>query len=162
MPATAGTDAAVSTDRLREFIARQGIAAEFIEFDVSCHSVADAAAATGAAPETIAKNICLLDADGGLIVAILRGVDRVSTGRVARALDAERPRVATPREVLAGSGYAVGGTPSFGFDATFLLDPLVAEQERVYSGGGSDRALVRIAPSELLRANGGRVARVRK
>jgi Cys-tRNA(Pro)/Cys-tRNA(Cys) deacylase len=42
------------------------------------------------------------------------------------------------------------------------VDPRVLEKDRVYLGGGSERSLVRMSTRELVRANGGRVARVRK
>jgi prolyl-tRNA editing enzyme YbaK/EbsC (Cys-tRNA(Pro) deacylase) len=42
------------------------------------------------------------------------------------------------------------------------VDPRVLEKDVVYLGGGSDMALVRMGTSELVRANGGRVVRVRR
>jgi prolyl-tRNA editing enzyme YbaK/EbsC (Cys-tRNA(Pro) deacylase) len=64
--------------------------------------------------------------------------------------------------MLAKTGYPAGGTPPFGFDAIFLMDERVYEKPVVYGGGGSDRALIRIAPAEMQRVNGARVAVVRK
>jgi Cys-tRNA(Pro)/Cys-tRNA(Cys) deacylase len=81
---------------------------------------------------------------------------------VGQALGIAPPRLARPEEIEALSGYPCGGTPSFGHSAVFLVDPRVLENEVVYTGGGSETSLVRIAPLELLRANGGRVVRVRK
>jgi Cys-tRNA(Pro)/Cys-tRNA(Cys) deacylase len=149
-------------DRLRQFIEGQGIEAAHLRFDRSCHSVAEAAEAAGVPPEDFVKNICLVDAAGNLIVAIVKGEDRASTSRVGKVLGIERPQVATPAEILEKTGYPVGGTPSFGYPAIFLVDPRVMDKRLVYSGGGSTRSLVRIAPAELLRANGGQVVRVRK
>ena len=149
-------------DRLQAWIDEHAVQAELVRYPVSCHTVEDAAAATEAGVEAIVKNICMIGADGALIVAILPGAARASTSRVGKALATERPRMATPDEVLALSGYPAGGTPSFGFDARFIVDPLVMERDVVFTGGGSERALVRIAPAELVRANGARIARVRK
>jgi prolyl-tRNA editing enzyme YbaK/EbsC (Cys-tRNA(Pro) deacylase) len=36
------------------------------------------------------------------------------------------------------------------------------EKEVVYSGGGSEKSLVRISPQELQKANQGQVVRIRK
>ncbi|HHY92707.1 MAG TPA: hypothetical protein GX511_05145, partial [Firmicutes bacterium] len=82
--------------RLRTFLQEHKAAAEHLVFDRSCHSVAEAAAAAGAAPEDLVKNVCLIDEDGNLIVAIVKGEDRVSTKRVGQALGSEPPRPATP------------------------------------------------------------------
>ena len=64
--------------------------------------------------------------------------------------------------MLRHTGYPAGGTPPFGFEACFLVDERVMEAARVYGGGGSDHALIRIAPAEMLRANCGQVAVLRR
>ncbi|MCP4408530.1 MAG: hypothetical protein GY807_12355, partial [Gammaproteobacteria bacterium] len=67
----------------------------------------------------------MIDDQGNLIVAIVKGEDRASTSRVAKALGITRPRVAEPEEILQKTGYPCGGTPSFGYPAIFLIDPRV-------------------------------------
>ena len=149
-------------EKLKRIIAERGVKAEHLSFESSCHSVADAAETVGAEPEDFIKSSCMVVVDVGVIVAIVKGEDRASTSRVAKALRVGRPRVAAPDEVLGLTGFPVGGTPGFGFQATYLIDPRVLEKDMVYLGGGSDCALVRMSPRELVRANGGRVVRVRK
>ena len=161
-PSDEAASAATATDTLERWIADHGVDAELLRFTDSCHSVADAVAATGAGIDAIIKNLCMIGDDDRLIVAILPGAQRASTRRVGRALGCPPPRLATADEVLARSGYPAGGTPSFGFQAEFVVDPQVMERSVVYTGGGSDRALVRIAPAELVRANAATIARVRK
>lgn len=148
--------------RLQQWIDRHGIEAALVRYAESCHTVEEAAAATGAGVEAIVKNICMIGPDNELIVAILPGAERASTRRVGKALGIAPPRVASPDEVLARTEFPAGGTPSFGFAAQFVVDPQVLEQDVVYTGGGSDRALVRIATSALVAANAALVARVRK
>lgn len=140
-----------------------GITGELLWFDQSCHSVAEAAEAVGAAESDFVKNICMILPDGRLAVATVKGEDRASTSNVAKALGLqERPRTATPDGILQRTGYPCGGTPSFGYAAGFLVDERVMEKKSVYSGGGSIQALVNIASKDLLLANQGRVARIRK
>ena len=148
--------------KLKQFITGGGIEAKHLSFEQSCHSVAEAAAAVGTSPENFVKNICMTDARGQVIVAIVKGEDRASTSRVAKALQTERVRTMTPDEMLVKTGYPCGGTPSFGFAATFLIDPRVMQKDEVYTGGGSETALIRVSPRVLLRANGGRVVRIRR
>lgn len=149
--------------RLAGWIAELGVDAELLVFDVRCHSVAEAAAAANATPDDFVKNICMVGSDDRLIVAIVHGRHSASTSRVARALDLpERPRLATPDEIAMRTGYGFGGTPSFGYEATFLVDPAVVAMDVLYTGGGSDHALVRTTPTALLAANNGRVVRIRR
>lgn len=136
--------------------------AEHMSFEQSCHSVAEAAEAANASPDDLVKNLCMIGSDGELIVAIVHGRDRASTSRVGKALATDRPRMATPEEILERTGFPCGGTPSFGFEATFLIDPRVEEMQSIITGGGSEYSLTRVDTQEMLRANDGRVVRVRK
>lgn len=148
--------------KLKDYLRSHQVDGEHLSFDQSCHSVADAAKAVGASPSDFVKNICMIDADGHLVVAIVKGEDSASTKRVAKCLNIERPRAAAPEEILERTGYPCGGTPSFGFQATFLVDPRVLECDVVYTGGGSEQSLVKISSQELVRANQGEVARIRR
>ena len=103
----------------------------------------------------------MADSSGGLIVAIVKGEDRASRTRVGKVLGVQRPEMASPDLMLEKSGYPVGGIPSFGYAARFLIDERVMEKESIYCGGGSEDALVRISPKELLKWNKALVARIR-
>lgn len=148
--------------KIKEYMQHKKINAEHLELNESCHTVEEAAKAVNGAVDEFVKNICMMDDDGRLIVAIVKGEDRASTSRVGKALNIARPRLAEEDEVLKGTGYPAGGIPSFGYDAIFLIDPKVTELEYVYTGGGSIHSLVKIKVSELMQANQGMVARVRK
>ena len=147
---------------LKKFLHDNNIRAEHLSFEQSCHSVAEAAEAAHANTEDFIKNICMVDSRGTLIVAVVKGEDRASTSRVGKVLAIERPRLATPEEIFEKTGYPCGGTPSFGYDAVFLIDPKVMEKEVVYTGGGSECSLVRISPKELQQVNKGQIVRIRK
>jgi Cys-tRNA(Pro)/Cys-tRNA(Cys) deacylase len=149
-------------EKLKSFMQAQGIQGEHRVFSQSCHSVAEAAVAVGGSPQDIVKNVCMLDEKARFIVAIVKGEGRASTSRVAQALGVQKVRTASPEEVLERTGYPAGGTPSFGYEAIFLIDPKVMEKEKVYTGGGSENSLVLIDPKELHRANQGQIVRIRK
>lgn len=148
--------------KLRQFLQESQAEAEHLQFDQSCHSVEDAAKAANTSINALVKNICFIDPQDNLIVAIVKGEDRVSTTRVAKSLGVAEVRVATPEEILLRTGYPCGGTPSFGFVATFLIDPKVLETEVVYTGGGSDQSLTKVASQELQRMNQGQIVRIRR
>ncbi len=149
-------------EALKKFMAENDVRGEHMSFAQSCHSVEDAAKAANANQDDFVKNICMIGEGGQFLIAIVKGEDRASTSRVADALGIERPRLATQEEILTRTGFPCGGTPSFGFEATFLIDPRVMEKEIIYTGGGSEQSLVKITPQELIKANHGKVIRVRK
>lgn len=149
-------------EKLKKFMMQEQVQGEHLIFEQSCHSVKDAAFVANADVEDFVKNICLIDTQDNLIVAIVKGENRVSTSRVAKALQIERIRSATPSEILSLTGYPCGGTPSFGYSAKFLLDPKVMEKEFIYTGGGSENSLIKISSLELQRINRGQIIRIRK
>jgi prolyl-tRNA editing enzyme YbaK/EbsC (Cys-tRNA(Pro) deacylase) len=149
-------------EKLKKFLQDSGIKAEHLSFEQSCHSVEEAAKAANVNKEDIVKNICMVGSHGNIITAIVKGEDRASTKRAAKALNIERPRIATPGEILEKTGYPCGGLPSFGYQAIFLIDPKVMEKEIVYSSGGSENSLLKISPKEMQRVNNGLIVRIRK
>ncbi|MDH5439897.1 MAG: YbaK/EbsC family protein [Candidatus Bathyarchaeota archaeon] len=149
-------------EKLKAYIRRHNIGGEHLSFKQSCHTVKEAARAADADIEDFVKNICMIDAQGSFIVAIVKGEDRASTSRVGKALGIDRPRIAEPEEILEKTGYPCGGVPSFGYKAAFLIDPKVMMRKALYTSGGSENSLVRISSAELQRANNGRIVRIRK
>jgi prolyl-tRNA editing enzyme YbaK/EbsC (Cys-tRNA(Pro) deacylase) len=149
-------------EKLKTYMREANVSGEHLTFSEPTRSVAEAAKAAGVTPQDFVKNICMIDSNGSLVVGIVKGEDRVSTSRVAKLLDVETVRIATPDEILAKTGYPCGGTPSYGYHARFLIDERVFQKDIVYTGGGSVNSLVKIRPSDLLRANGGEVVRLRK
>jgi Cys-tRNA(Pro)/Cys-tRNA(Cys) deacylase len=149
-------------ERIIQYIHQRQMDAQHLRFNVSCHSVAEAAAAVGAREDELVKNICLLGPDGELAVAILRGSDRVDTRKAAQVLGLKKTRMATAEEILARTGFPCGGTPSFGFEAVFLMDEKVFLMPLAYTGGGSGMSLVKSTPQELRRANNAIIADIAK
>jgi len=149
-------------EKLKKFIHENNIQGEHLIFSQSCHTVEEAAKAVNANPNDCVKNICLIDSKGHIIIAIVMGEDRVSTKRVGKTLKIERPRIATPEEILEKTGYPCGGTPSFGYNAIFLIDSKVMEKDIVYTSGGSENSLLRITTKELQSSNNGQIVRIRR
>lgn len=143
-------------------MAENNVEAEHLIFKESCHSVEEAAMAANATAQDIVKNICIIDEQGQLIVAIVKGEDKTDLSKIKSLLGVKKLRTATADEILEHSGYICGGVPSFGYKATFLIDTRVMENTIVYTGGGSQNSLVRISPKVLLDANGGQVVNIRK
>ncbi len=147
--------------KLKAELARQEIVAEHLVFQQSCHSVAEAAEAAGVTPEDFIKSIGCVTEDGRFFLAVVRGIDKVSTTRVGKAVGSPA-RIATPDEVLEITGYPCGGTPPVGVEVGYLVDPKVLELPELFGGGGSQRALIRMTPEEMVRANRGELTRIRR
>ena len=147
--------------KLKRYIVDNNIQCEHLIFDESCHSVADAAKAANANPSNFVKNICFVTDDDQLIVAIIKGEHRASSKRITKTLDMGSVRTATPKEILHFSGYPCGGTPSFGFNGIFIMDPKVLDNEIIYTGGGSQRSLIKIATEILQQVNSATIQRIR-
>ncbi|MBM7870913.1 prolyl-tRNA editing enzyme YbaK/EbsC (Cys-tRNA(Pro) deacylase) [Clostridium pascui] len=149
-------------EKLKNYIIENNIQAEQLLFNESCHSVEEAAKAAGTSPDHFVKNICMIDNNNNLIVAIVKGENRASTSRVGKVLNIDTPRTANENEILEKTGFPCGGVPSFGYKAIFIIDPKVIEKEFIYTGGGSPYSLVKISTKELQNINNGLILRVRK
>lgn len=149
-------------EKLKQYLLRNRVDAKQVIFTDICHSVEEAAAAANASPRDFVKSICMINNVGNLIVAIVKGENRASTSRVAKALNIEIPRLATPEEILDKTGYICGGVPAFGYEAIFLIDPKVMETEFVYTGGGSPYSLTIISTKVLQEISKGKIVRVSK
>ncbi|MFW9943724.1 MAG: aminoacyl-tRNA deacylase [Candidatus Sifarchaeia archaeon] len=148
---------------LQEYIERTGVAAEILNMKGRVHSVAAASEELGLPPDHFIKTLVFIGPGKELILAIVQGTDRASSKRISKALQISPPTLATPNEALRMTGYEVGGTPPISIpDARVLIDPNVMAMKEVVGGGGTDRHLLRISPSEILRNTDGKVARVRK
>ncbi len=148
-------------EKLKDYIQEHGIKGEYLIFKESCHTVEDAERSTGAKPGEVVKNICLINCEE-IIIATVSGEDRVSTTKVGELLKIERPRTATQEEILEKTGYTAGGIPSFGFDATFIIDEKVMQKEIIFTSGGTTNSLIRIKPSDMQKASNAIIARIRK
>ena len=153
-----------ASQAMRQWLAGNGVDAQFLSFEASVYSVAEAVAASGYPVEHFTKSIVMVTGDGQGIVAMVPADSRASTDRVRKALGLdERPRLATPDESFALTGqYAGGNSPLNAGGATVLVDPKVLERDWLVTGGGDDRSLVRIATDELRRVATFTEARVRK
>lgn len=69
-------------EKLKKFLQANNIQAQHISFVQSCHSVEEAMQATNEQIDDFVKNICMFDVNDNLIVAIIKGEDKVSTTKV--------------------------------------------------------------------------------
>lgn len=148
---------------LQKYIEQTGISAQMLPMKGRVHSVAAASKELGVPPDQFIKSVVFTNKEEKLILAIVKGTDRASAKRIAKAIVVDDPRLATPEIALKLTSYEVGGTPPVSIsNATVLIDPKVMEMETVVGGGGSDRHLLRISPEEIVKVTNGTIVRVRK
>jgi prolyl-tRNA editing enzyme YbaK/EbsC (Cys-tRNA(Pro) deacylase) len=140
--------------RLREFLRTHGVVATLIEPGVPTPTVLDAARALGVEAAEIVKSVLFEAKDGTAVVLVIAPGDRrIDTAKVARLAHLERPRVASAARVLEVTGFPAGGVPPVGHleGLRVIVDASLLEREGLIGGGGSERLLLRIAPSEVVR-----------
>ena len=142
-------------------MAKHGIPGEILRLSVPTPTVETAAQAVGVPTEQIIKSILFLVKDGAEegayrpVLAIASGTAVVDRRRIAAHLGVghKRIRLASPAEVLAFSGYAVGALPPFGHRQPLatLIDRRVLDLPEAYAGGGDENAIVRLNPQDIAR-----------
>ena len=137
-------------EKVRDAARELGLDVTVKTLERSTKTVGDAARAVGCDEERIAKSIVVV-CDGDPVVCVTSGAHRVDIDRVALALDCAEVRMATPDEVRAATGYAVGGVPPLGHALTVLFDESLLRHERVWAAGGDANSLFEVDPRELIR-----------
>lgn len=132
-------------------------------FPEGTKTAVDAARAIGCDVGQIVKSLVFL-ADGRPVLALTSGANRVDPDRLATLVGASAARRATPEEARAATGYAVGGTPPFGYPEPIaaFLDPDLATYEEVWAAAGTPDSVFRTTPEELRRTTGAQVADFRE
>jgi prolyl-tRNA editing enzyme YbaK/EbsC (Cys-tRNA(Pro) deacylase) len=145
-------------ERVRTALSAAGIDAPIQEFPDSTRTAQDAAAAVGTSVGQIVKSLVFLAGDTP-VLALVSGINQLDTDRLA-AITGASIRKADANAVRDATGYAIGGVPPAGFAkplATFI-DRDLLQYETVWAAAGTPRHVFPIAPAELVRFTGGRVA----
>jgi Cys-tRNA(Pro) deacylase len=149
---------------LAAFLARHGIAAEFLAPGVPMPTVTLAAQAIGVPEAQILKTLVFAGDDGRFVVAIASGNDRVDRQRLAAVASVARLRAASPADVLRVTGYPAGGVAPLGLpdDLTVVVDAATAQLAGAYGGGGREDLLMRVEMADVIRCNEALVADIRQ
>ena len=136
-----------------------GLEIEVRTLDRPTRTVPEAAEAVGAEPAQIAKSLVFVS-DGDPIVAVVSGAHRADMDLLADAFDCAEVRQASPEEVRAATGFAVGGVPPFAHDLPVVFDETLCDHELIYAAGGDGNTLIAVEPKSLARAIDARIIRV--
>jgi Cys-tRNA(Pro) deacylase len=145
-------------ERVAAYLRDTGAEARIEEFADESATASAAADAIGCTLGQIVKSL-VLTCDGAAVVALVPGDRKADTGKVARLVGARRAAVATADEVVAATGFRPGGVAPFPLErvSVVLVDRTFLRHRRVWAGAGSERHMVALSPSELVRLTRGRV-----
>ena len=136
-----------------------GLEIEIRSLDRPTRTVGEAAEAVGADSAQIAKSLVFVS-DGDPVVAVVSGSHRADMDLLADAFDCAEVRQASPEEVRAATGFAVGGVPPFGHDLPVVFDETLCDHELIYAAGGDGNTLFAVEPKSLARAIDARIIRL--
>lgn len=158
-----GAEVKGSVARVRDALAKFGVAAEIKEFDASTRTSADAAAAIGCQVAQIAKSLVFRAASGNQpVLVIASGINRVDEGKLAAALGDGIGR-ADAAFVRDTTGFAIGGVAPVGHTGPvkIFIDADLRQYGEIWAAAGSPNAVFRLTPAELERITGGQVIAVK-
>ncbi len=142
-----------STD-LARYIAQHQIDATLITNIGDTPTVFMAAAALGVGVDQVLKTL-LFYIHGEPYVVISHGVEPVPVRILANhfGVGKRQVKLARPEQVLAETGFPVGGVPPIGHrnPHPVLMAQSILAYDIVFGGGGDDKTMLRIPVSELLR-----------
>ncbi len=148
-----------SAQRVQEALKGRGFPhLQVTELPASTRTAEEAAKAVGAGVGQIVKSLVFMG-EGGAYLFLVSGKNRLDPKK-AEALVGGSLRRATPEEVRALTGYAIGGVPPVGHNTPLpaFLDRDLLAYPRVWAAGGTPKALFALTPEELLALTGAQVA----
>jgi prolyl-tRNA editing enzyme YbaK/EbsC (Cys-tRNA(Pro) deacylase) len=139
-------------ERFLEAARAHGLEPEIHRFPQGTKTAEDAARAIGCDVAQIVKSLVFM-ADDRPVLALTSGRNRVNTAALARLTGASVVRRATPEEARWATGFAVGGTPPFGYPESLraFLDPELMSYDEVWAAAGTPDAVFPISPADLRR-----------
>ncbi len=133
-------------EKIRNLI--NSLGGEIITLDVPVKTVKQAAEAVKSSPRYIIKSLLFICEDNTPILVIVSGDSKVDMKKLSKLFKA--PRLASPSEVLALTGFRVGGVPPVGVPVKTIVDKKVLKNAYVYGGGGSINKLCKINPRKII------------
>ncbi len=136
------------SELLGSFLLSRGVWHRFIEFDEPVKTVDQAARKVDV--EQIVKSIVLVDSNNTPLLVILPAKNRISYRKVKALLSVKDVRLANEEEVLAYSGYPVGGVPPFNLLSRALVDREILKNHTAIAGGGDINKLVELHTKDII------------
>jgi len=138
-------------------LAHAGVEGRVRELPDSARTAAEAAAALGVEVGAIANSLIFWADDAPLLV-LTSGRHRVDTAALAVTLGKDHITRATPDQVRAATGQAIGGVAPLGHPAPVetVVDVSLDDYPQVWAAGGTPHTIFPTTFEELVHITGGR------
>ena len=152
-----------AVERFGRAAEERGLRLEIRRFPSGTKTAPDAARAVGCEVGQIVKSLVFM-ADDEPLLALTSGANRADTAKLAALRGVGEVRRATPEEARAATGFAIGGTPPFGFPGPVrvVMDRDLLGYEEVWAAAGTPDSVFRITPMELREATGAEAVDLRE
>lgn len=149
-------------DRLLMQLSALGVEAELIEPGSPMPTVPLAAATVGVSESAIIKSVLFEDRAGQVVLAIANGPGRISRQLLAQEFNAPRLWLASPELVLERTGFPAGGVSPVCHKSAIpvIIDECVMKEAWVYGGAGTEDALLKIRPADIVRVTSAKIAAI--
>jgi prolyl-tRNA editing enzyme YbaK/EbsC (Cys-tRNA(Pro) deacylase) len=137
--------------KLKNYMKEHSINGELLRFDKPIFTVEATVEVTGFPISLITKSMIFKNSEGKTVVGMVPAAFRVSVSKLEAATNREGLQLVDFDEAYKRTGYPPGGMPCFGYDAILAIDPLVTEKEYIYTGGGSEYSILKMAVAEIIR-----------
>ena len=146
-------------ERFTEAAHALGIEPAIQRFPDGTKTASDAAGAIGCDVAQIVKSLVFM-ADHQPVIAFTSGANRVDPSKLASVASVSETRRATPEEARSATGFAVGGTPPFGYPSPVrsFLDPILLAFEEIWAAAGTPDSVFPLTPATLQGATGAETA----
>ena len=142
-----------SAQRVVEAARHLGIDIQIREFPEGTRTAEDAARAIGVQVGQIVKSLVFI-VDARPVVCLISGANRLDPARLQEISGAKEVRRADADQVRESTGFAVGGVPPFGHNAsvTVYCDRDLLAYEVVWAAAGTPMTVFSIEPGRLASA----------
>jgi len=142
----------MSIERVREFFKQHDMEEKVMEFETSSATVELAAKAVGTIPARIAKTLSFQQKDGLGFLIVTAGDAKIDNVKFKSHFHT-KAKMMRPEDVLALTGYAVGGVCPFGIDqqVPVYLDISLKRFSTVFPACGSSNSAIELDCETLFR-----------
>nr|WP_274637941.1 YbaK/EbsC family protein [Microbacterium bovistercoris] len=146
---------------VQDALTRAGISGEIVTLPDSAATAPLAAAALGVEVGAIANSLVFWSDDQPLLV-MTSGAHRVDTAALAQRLGRGGIQRATPDQVRAATGQAIGGVAPAGHPTpiTTVVDRSLADHPQLWAAGGTPHTVFPLTFAQLVHLTRGTVERV--
>ncbi|MCC7574029.1 YbaK/EbsC family protein [Candidatus Woesearchaeota archaeon] len=137
------------SEHLLDFAKQKDVLLKRIVFKDSVKDSKMSAEVTGIDLSRIVKTVLFSDKHNKNYAVIIRGSERVSRAKLKSFFDVPKLEIVKFEDVIIRTGFPAGGVPPFGYDANFVMDSDLNDEEVVLVGGGTIYSLIEIKVKDI-------------